>query len=228
VVRLRLLRPALWAGPSGDRVNAPATNISDLGIDMIAEQGMALRNTMLLLYSPKCSMALAGPPRSHENELLPWLFSHQCFMALAGPPRSDENKEEVVALVRRRFCLVPQSPYTSVTLRSLEGTPNCCLRARILDSVLSGSSKRRPYFHTSAWKVGVLKNSHNPVQHLVAPHKDALERGSNENQRRVIHGLLTSLDPNLTLTRTQHPAIVGNTGNTKPFAYAGFANYCNT
>jgi hypothetical protein len=203
VVRLRLLRPALWAGPSGDRVNAPATNISDLGIDMIAEQGMALRNTMLLLYSPKC------------------------FMALAGPPRSDENKEEVVALVRRRFCLVPQSPYTSVTLRSLEGTPNCCLRARILDSVLSGSSKRRPYFHTSAWKVGVLKNSHNPVQHLVAPHKDALERGSNENQRRVIHGLLTSLDPNLTLTRTQHPAIVGNTGNTKPFAYAGFANPCN-
>jgi hypothetical protein len=52
VVRLRLLRPALWAGPSGDRVNAPATNTSDLGMDMIAEQGMPLRNTMLLLYSP--------------------------------------------------------------------------------------------------------------------------------------------------------------------------------
>jgi hypothetical protein len=35
-------------------MNAPATNISDLGMDMIAEQGMPLRNTMLLLYSPKC------------------------------------------------------------------------------------------------------------------------------------------------------------------------------
>jgi hypothetical protein len=29
-----------------------------------------------------------------------------------------------------------------------EGTPNCCLRARILDSVLTGSSRWRPYFHT--------------------------------------------------------------------------------
>src|SRR5215217_3370931 len=78
---------------------------------------------------------------------------------LAGPPRRDENKEEVVALVRRRLCLVPQSPYTtSVTQEPSEGTPNCCLRARILDSVLSGSSKRRPYFHTRAtpkgWKLG--------------------------------------------------------------------------
>ena len=53
MVRLRLLRPALWAGPSGDRVNAPATNTIDLGMNMIAEQGMPLRNTMLL-YSPKC------------------------------------------------------------------------------------------------------------------------------------------------------------------------------
>src|SRR5215213_2252235 len=30
------------------------------------------------LYSPKCFMALAGPPRSHENGLPPSLFSHQC------------------------------------------------------------------------------------------------------------------------------------------------------
>ncbi len=35
------------------------------------------------------------------------------------------------------------------------------------------------------------------------------------------------LDPNLTLTRTQYPAIVGNTGNRKPFTYAGFASPCN-
>jgi hypothetical protein len=28
-------------------------------------------------YSPKCSMALAGSPRSHENEPLLRLFSHQ-------------------------------------------------------------------------------------------------------------------------------------------------------
>ncbi len=47
------------------------------------------------------------------------------------------------------------------------------------------------------------------------------------NWRRVIHGVLTLLDPSLTLTRTQYPAIVGNRGNRKPFAYAGFANPCN-
>src|SRR5215218_5989854 len=47
------------------------------------------------------------------------------------------------------------------------------------------------------------------------------------NGRRSIHGLLTTLDPSLTLTRTQCPAIVGNAGNRKPFSYAGFANPCN-
>jgi hypothetical protein len=31
----------------------------------------------------------------------------------------------------------------------------------------------------------------------------------------------------LTLTRTQHPAIVGKRENRKPFVYAGFANLCN-
>ena len=45
----RLLRSALFSGSWGDRVNAPATNTSDLGMDTIAEQGMPLRNTMLLL-----------------------------------------------------------------------------------------------------------------------------------------------------------------------------------
>jgi hypothetical protein len=52
VVRGRLLRLALFSGPWGDRGNAPATNTCDLGMDMIAEQGMPLRNTILLLYSP--------------------------------------------------------------------------------------------------------------------------------------------------------------------------------
>jgi hypothetical protein len=53
VVRRRLLRSALFSRPWGDRGNAPATNTSDLGLDTIAEQGMLLRNTMLLC-SPKC------------------------------------------------------------------------------------------------------------------------------------------------------------------------------
>ena len=39
--------------------------------------------------------------------------------------------------------------------------------------------------------------------------------------------LLTQLDPNLTLTRTQYTAIVGNTGNRKPLRNAGYANPCN-
>jgi hypothetical protein len=47
------------------------------------------------------------------------------------------------------------------------------------------------------------------------------------NQRRVIHGVLTTVDPSLTLTRTQHSAIPGNRGNKKPLIYAGFANLCN-
>jgi hypothetical protein len=47
------------------------------------------------------------------------------------------------------------------------------------------------------------------------------------NGRRAIHGLLTTLDPSLTLTLTQYPAIVGKAGNRKPVVYAGFANPCN-
>ncbi len=31
----------------------------------------------------------------------------------------------------------------------------------------------------------------------------------------------------LTLTRTQHPAIVGNAGNSKTLIYGGFASLCN-
>jgi hypothetical protein len=34
-------------------------------------------------------------------------------------------------------------------------------------------------------------------------------------------------DPSLTLTRTQYPAIVGNTGNRKPLTYAEIASPCN-
>jgi hypothetical protein len=34
-------------------------------------------------------------------------------------------------------------------------------------------------------------------------------------------------DPNLTLTRTQYPAIVGNRENRSPFTYARFASVCN-
>ena len=35
------------------------------------------------------------------------------------------------------------------------------------------------------------------------------------------------VDPSLTLTRTQHPAITGNRGNRIPLIYAEFANPCN-
>jgi len=37
-----------------------------------------------------------------------------------------------------------------------------------------------------------------------------------------------SVDPSLTLTRTQHAAMVGNLENNRPFTYAEFANLCNT
>jgi hypothetical protein len=37
----------------------------------------------------------------------------------------------------------------------------------------------------------------------------------------------TPIDPNLTLTRTQYPAIVGNRGNKRPLRNAGYANPCN-
>ncbi len=36
-----------------------------------------------------------------------------------------------------------------------------------------------------------------------------------------------SFDPSLTLTRKQYSAMVSDTGNRRPFAYAGFANSCN-
>jgi len=50
---------------------------------------------------------------------------------------------------------------------------------------------------------------------------------SPEVYSEVAMPLLTPPDPNLTLTRTQHPAIAGKPGNRKPLIYAGFANPCN-
>jgi hypothetical protein len=38
---------------------------------------------------------------------------------------------------------------------------------------------------------------------------------------------LQSVDPNLTLTQTQYPAIVGNAENNESLTYAEFANLCN-
>ena len=38
--------------------------------------------------------------------------------------------------------------------------------------------------------------------------------------------ILRAVDPSLTLTRTQYAAVVGNAGNRKPLAYAGFATVC--
>ena len=46
------------------------------------------------------------------------------------------------------------------------------------------------------------------------------------NGRRAIHGLLTTLDPSLTLTRTQYPAIVGKAQKRNPSKYAAFATLC--
>jgi hypothetical protein len=57
--------------------------------------------------------------------------------------------------------------------------------------------------------------------------KTAVRSGPRRNRRCVIQSLLTILDPSLTLTRTQYPAIVGNAGNRKPLVYAGIANLCN-
>jgi len=37
-----------------------------------------------------------------------------------------------------------------------------------------------------------------------------------------------ALDPSLTLTRIQYPAIVGKIGNRKPVVYAKFTNPCNS
>jgi len=60
---------------------------------------------------------------------------------------------------------------------------------------------------------------------LLAPHTDARERDSNKKEPATRNP--RTLDPSLTLTRVQCPAIVGNTGNRKPLSYTGFANSCN-
>jgi len=39
--------------------------------------------------------------------------------------------------------------------------------------------------------------------------------------------ILRPVDPSLTLTRMQYPAIVSNRENRKPLNYAGLANSCN-
>jgi hypothetical protein len=59
------------------------------------------------------------------------------------------------------------------------------------------------------------------------PIKTDIRSGLRRNRRCAVHGVLRRFDPSLTLTRTQYPAIVGKTENTKPFVYARFAIVCN-
>ena len=49
---------------------------------------------------------------------------------------------------------------------------------------------------------------------------------SSGSLRRVLPGV-GLLDPSLTLTRTQHPAILSNSETKKQLTYAVFANLCN-
>jgi hypothetical protein len=63
-------------------------------------------------------------------------------------------------------------------------------------------------------------------------HPIYLERAENNQSRMRFAKEVTSrnsrtLDPSLTLTQTQCPAIVSNRGNREPFVYAGFATSCN-
>jgi hypothetical protein len=58
-------------------------------------------------------------------------------------------------------------------------------------------------------------------------HYNSLPRTYLEAALGAIYGLLTLVDPNLTLTRTQHTAIVSNLENRKPFTHARFASLCN-
>jgi hypothetical protein len=54
--------------------------------------------------------------------------------------------------------------------------------------------------------------------------------GSTFQQRPTTNersSILRPLDPNLTLTRMQCPAIVGKRGNKRSLTYAGYASLCN-
>src|SRR5215204_7677491 len=48
-----------------------------------------------------------------------------------------------------------------------------------------------------------------------------------KNRRQAIHVLSSPVDPNLTLTQTQCPAIVGKRENKNPLRNAGYATPCN-
>ena len=62
---------------------------------------------------------------------------------------------------------------------------------------------------------------------MVSPTPFLLTYRAGRDRRRVIHEFPTPLDPSLTLTRTQYPAIVGKRGNNESLIYAGFARLCN-
>lgn len=58
--------------------------------------------------------------------------------------------------------------------------------------------------------------------------REARQRVTRRGGRKgLLHSVLTFLDPNLTLTRTQYHAMVGNAENRKPLIYAVSATLCN-
>jgi hypothetical protein len=73
----------------------------------------------------------------------------------------------------------------------------------------------------------VAKDVGREVDWLRAAHPRPYSHRAQGHRRRVVHGVLTPLDPSLTLTHTQHPAMMGKAEKKKRVNFAGFASPCN-
>ena len=93
---------------------------------------------------------------------------------------------------------------------------------------------RRPCGSRPPAPPGSSASWHSVVNQRYTPRKSACQRPRSgvyspkcpEGVFSEVRSLQPQLDPSLTLTRMQYPAIVSNTGNRKPFTYAGFASLC--
>src|SRR5215217_7844532 len=134
-------------------------------------------------------MALARPPRNHENELPPRLFSHQCLERLSGKSRWAPNRghrgqhrgarRPYFRVAGERSSLVDTSPtYFPDSLSTHSGELSGCYSARSPFGAVSGRN------HKETW-TGRIVSLTTPTRSLLSVARSVSLRSLAEKASRV-------------------------------------------
>src|SRR5215203_4553347 len=125
-------------------------------------------------------MALAGPPRSHENEVLPGLFSRQCLEGVFSEVRAWPSWSEPTASGPPTTPPPPLAPSSQLT-RAEETLPTYRTEHRRLPDSRRSPALRSPH---SPWRAVWSHHSCRPTSSCLQRRPDACVLRRRSTRRR--------------------------------------------